>query len=138
MKYESRNRIIFHKDVLNYEQMGLSDRQIAFSLGLTPMGFSKIRKEMGWKRRFPWKRTDKGVIRKSVEEKRAKKNGYQRKRYEKVETAKFCYFCGKEWKDGINATDEEGVIKYVCADCCVKKGEEADENDKFNSKRWKL
>ena len=65
MDYKLRNgNVIVHDIILEYEKLGYSDAVIAEMYGLSRMGFSKVRKKMGWVRKFPGIRSDKGKRRK--------------------------------------------------------------------------
>jgi len=78
MDYISSRRIIRHEDVLEYEDQGLSDSQIALRFGISKMGFLNIRRSMDWKRVHDWTRVDKGIARKSADEIRDNRNKYMR------------------------------------------------------------
>lgn len=96
--YKSSVREILHKDVLEFEGLGFSDSQIALHYGLSKMGFSKIRNQMGWVRTKKGVRSDKGVPRKSSDEKRERRNRYMREYYRRngkdYEVVCVCDWCG--------------------------------------------
>ena len=62
----------------HWEDMGLSESDIALKLGLSRCGLYKIRKRMGCLVRF---RSDRGVDRVSPEDRRIRRNEYMRKYY---------------------------------------------------------
>ena len=77
--YTTRSGIkIEHRYVLKHEKSGLSDRRIAEIYSLSHMGFIKIREKCGWVRKYPVVRSDRGIERKTEDEKREHWNAYMR------------------------------------------------------------
>ena len=119
MDYKSSRTEIKHADVLKFESQGFSDASISKHYGISKMGFSKIRKSMGWERTKKGVRSDKGVPRKSSDEKRERRNKYMRAYYAEHKSKEFvrhyCDWCGVE----ITAESYgiEGNGKYICKEC---------------------
>jgi len=89
--YTTRRGIkIEHRYVLKHERSGMSDRLIAQIYFLSHMGFIKIREKCGWVRKYPVVRSDKGIERKTEDEKRENWNAYMRE-YRQRNPEKFAY-----------------------------------------------